>query len=106
MQVLTTPQAPTLFEMDLERDFSPLDEALEAARPYGCKSIEFIDDNRKRGYRALEYKVQVVAGHEHDEDGWSPKYEPHTISVGVRSRMSIDSIVFLLLGEINHLIAS
>ncbi|GAB3783212.1 hypothetical protein GCM10028818_40690 [Spirosoma horti] len=106
MQTLTTPKAPTLFEMDLEQDFSPLDEAIEVARPYGCRTIEFIDDNKERGYRALEYKVEVVSGHDYDEDGWSPRYEWHPLSIAVRSRMSIDSVVFLLVGEINALIAS
>lgn len=97
---------PTLAQLDEERDFTQLDEAIEAARPGGCKVIEFIDDNFKRGYRALEFKVQVIAGHDHDEDGWSPKYEWYPVSVKVTDTMTVDSIVFLLVGEINHLIES
>lgn len=106
MQTLTSPQTLILLYLDLDQDFSPLDEAIEEAKPYGCKAIEFVDDNRKRGYRALEYRAQIITRHEHDEDGWSPTYEWYPFSVAVNSKMTVKSILFLILGEINHQIAS
>ena len=106
MQTLMIPQPLTVADLDAEMDFSALDEALEAARPYGCRSIEFVDDNHKRGYRALEYTVSVVARHEHDEDGCSPVYESYPISAKVTHTMPLTTLVYLLIGDINALIES
>jgi len=96
----------TLAQLDAEQDFYDLEQAIESARPGGCRTIEFFDDNTNRGYRALEYKVEVVVAHDHDEDGWAPRYEWTKVSVKVRDTTTVYSIVALLMGEINHLIES
>ncbi|MCX6218310.1 hypothetical protein [Spirosoma sp.] len=106
MQTLTAPQTLTIADLDNEWDFSPLDEAIEEARPNKCRTVEFIDDNHKRGYRALEYKVEVVAGIEYDEEGWASKYEKYLVSIRITPTMPLHTIVHELVGEINALIES
>ncbi|GAB4042499.1 hypothetical protein [Spirosoma litoris] len=106
MLVATAPETLTIAHLDETFDYEPLDSLIEKALPGGCFGIEFIDDNRKRGYRALEYKVEVIAGHTYDEDGISPKTEYYPVSIEVSESMSLSTVVFLLIGEIQAYIES
>lgn len=103
---MATTTAPALTIADLADENEAFEQMIEAARPGGCRLIEFVDDNFKRGYRALEFNVSVVAGHSYDEDGCSPRYESYPVSVAISPAYSFRSIVFLLVSEINALIAS
>lgn len=103
---MITTTAPAFTVADLADENEEFEQMIDKARPGGCRSVEFIDDNFKRGYRALEFKVSIIAGHTYDEDGCSPRYESYPVSVAVLPTMSFRSVVFLLVSEIHHLIAS
>ncbi|MBN8826473.1 MULTISPECIES: hypothetical protein [unclassified Spirosoma] len=101
---LTAPQILTIAHLDDDQDFSPLDTLLEKDRPYGCRAIEFIDDNTSRGYRALEYRAEVIARHEFDNDGCNPVFEWFPIEVMIEKSFTVSTVATLLIGQINVLL--
>ncbi|QHV99264.1 hypothetical protein [Spirosoma endbachense] len=87
----------TLADLDREKDFLELEQLVgQLAGPH-CLGIEFLDDNRKHGCRALEFRVTVSVYNgriEFSEDGKHPDTSTirETVWVPVRDTDTIQNI--------------
>lgn len=106
METFTNAQtALTLAHVDDECDYNQLNLLIENARYASgiCQSIELIDDNHHRGYRALEYRAQIYCGTIRGTGSrWEAEAqtEPVDVFFKVRPDMKLTDIVRDLMDEI------
>lgn len=85
-------------------DLEPLFSLIEKQRPYGCPSVNHVDDYAYDGKYRFVFDVTYWKGHEYDEDGASPIECRERVTLDVTLTTPLDSVVFLLIGNINALL--
>ncbi|MDB5240913.1 MAG: hypothetical protein JWP57_1538 [Spirosoma sp.] len=101
---MAPPPEPTIAQLLADYDLSPLLEAIEAARPYNCLSVEYIDDYERDGQHRFVFDATYLAGICYDEDGSYPEEFKDRITLDVAPTISVPMLVFLLNDNIRNLI--